>query len=70
LRVSRLTDDQIARLAADGRLQQVERGAIVPLDTPAIAIDAGAWFRWPRRRGGRLKGLVIAGRPALEALLP
>jgi CRP/FNR family cyclic AMP-dependent transcriptional regulator len=49
LRVSRLTDDQIARLAADGGLQQVERGAIVPLDTPAIAIVAGAWFRVFRR---------------------
>jgi CRP-like cAMP-binding protein len=47
--VSRLTDDQIARLAAEGRVEPVARGAIVPLDSPAIAIVTGAWFRVFRR---------------------
>ncbi len=47
--VSRLTDDQIARLAAEGRVERVARGAVVQLDTPAVAIVAGAWFRVFRR---------------------
>jgi CRP-like cAMP-binding protein len=47
--VSRLTDDQIARLAAEGRVEPVARGAIVQLDMPAAAIVAGAWFRGLRR---------------------
>jgi CRP/FNR family transcriptional regulator, cyclic AMP receptor protein len=47
--VSRLTDDQIARLAAEGRVERIARGAIVPLDSPAVAIVAGAWFRVFRR---------------------
>jgi CRP-like cAMP-binding protein len=44
-----LTDDQIARLAAEGRVERVARGAIVPLDAPAMMIVAGAWFRVFRR---------------------
>jgi CRP/FNR family cyclic AMP-dependent transcriptional regulator len=47
--VSRLTDDQIARLAAEGRVERIARGAILPLDSPAVAIVAGAWFRVFRR---------------------
>jgi CRP/FNR family cyclic AMP-dependent transcriptional regulator len=47
--VSRLTDDQIARLAAEGRVERVARGAVVQLDMPAVAIVAGAWFRVFRR---------------------
>jgi CRP/FNR family cyclic AMP-dependent transcriptional regulator len=49
LGVSRLTADQIVRLAADGRVERVARGAIVPLDTPEVAIVTGAWFRVFRR---------------------
>lgn len=37
------------RLAADGRVEQVLRGATVPLDTPGIMIVTGAWFRIFRR---------------------
>jgi CRP-like cAMP-binding protein len=47
--VSVLTDDQIARLAAHGYVERVARGAVVPLDAPAVTIVAGAWFRVFRR---------------------
>jgi CRP/FNR family cyclic AMP-dependent transcriptional regulator len=47
--VSRLTADQIARLAADGRVERVARGAVVNLDSGAIWIVTGAWFRVFRR---------------------
>ncbi len=44
-----LTDDQIARLTAAGRVVPVARGATVPLDEPQVTIVAGAWFRVFRR---------------------
>jgi CRP/FNR family cyclic AMP-dependent transcriptional regulator len=47
--VSRLTADQIARLAAEGRVERVARGAIVNLDPAAVSIVTGAWFRVFRR---------------------
>jgi len=47
--VSRLTADQIARLAADGRFERVARGGVVNLDSPDVGIVTGAWFRIFRR---------------------
>jgi CRP-like cAMP-binding protein len=47
--VSGLSNVQIARLAADGRIERVARGATVPLDAPLVTIVAGAWFRVFRR---------------------
>lgn len=39
----------MARLAADGRIERVLRGAIVALDSTQVMIVAGAWFRVFRR---------------------
>ncbi|MGD0472753.1 MAG: Crp/Fnr family transcriptional regulator [Candidatus Velthaea sp.] len=47
--MSGLTGDQIARLAAEGRVERVSRGAVVQLDAPEVAIVSGAWFRVFRR---------------------
>ncbi len=47
--MSGLTDDQVARLAADGRIERVARGATIALDAPHVTIVAGAWFRVFRR---------------------
>ncbi len=44
-----LSTTQIARLTAEGHIEQVARGAIVPLDAPAVMIVTGAWFRVFRR---------------------
>ncbi len=43
--MSGLTAGQLARLAAEGFVQRVQRGAIISLDGPTVAIVAGAWFR-------------------------
>jgi CRP-like cAMP-binding protein len=43
--VAGLTDDQIARLAADGAIERFSRGEIVALDAPLVTIVTGAWFR-------------------------
>lgn len=47
--VSGLTNEQISRLAREGRVEQVARGAIVPLDGAMVMIVTGAWFRVFRR---------------------
>jgi CRP/FNR family transcriptional regulator len=39
----------MARLAAEGRIERVMRGAILTLDSPLVTIVAGAWFRVFRR---------------------
>jgi CRP-like cAMP-binding protein len=47
--MSGLTDDQVARLATEGRFEQVGRGLTIALDAPDVTIVAGAWFRVFRR---------------------
>ncbi len=44
-----LTDEHLARLAADGRIERIARGATVALDASLVTIVAGAWFRVFRR---------------------
>ena len=44
-----LTTEQLARLAAEGRVEQVARRAIISLDAPTVMIVTGAWFRVFRR---------------------
>ncbi|HEY6233561.1 MAG TPA: Crp/Fnr family transcriptional regulator [Candidatus Elarobacter sp.] len=40
-----LSPDDLARLAPEGRLERVARGAVVPLDAPTVTIVADGWFR-------------------------
>jgi CRP/FNR family cyclic AMP-dependent transcriptional regulator len=60
--VSALSPDDIARLAPDGRVERVARGARVLLDAPAVTIVAEGWFRVFRNAAFvRDVTLVLAG---------
>jgi CRP-like cAMP-binding protein len=43
--VPALSPDDIARLASDGRVEPVARGAVVPLDAPSVTVVAQGRFR-------------------------
>lgn len=57
-----LSADELERLAGDGRVARVARGAIVPLDVPTVTVVLEGWFRVFRNAAFvRDVTLVLAG---------